>query len=74
MGACGTCSGNLQCSGWISGPNCNVQSCACYFTLNGSDTWKEYYRTSDNQCYQCSTTGTTCTAAAQAVVGRCYGM
>jgi hypothetical protein len=74
MGSCGTCSGNLQCSQWIQGTACNWQSCACYFTLNGSDTWKEYYHTSSGQCFQCSTTGTTCQSAAQALVNQCYGL
>jgi len=74
MGDCGTCSGNLQCSGWISGSSCSWQSCACYFTLNGSDTMKEFYHSSDNQCFQCSTTGTTCQSAAQALVNHCYGL
>ena len=74
MGACGTCSGQLQCSQWISGQACNWQSCACYFTLNGSDTMKEFYHASDGQCFQCSTTNTTCTSAAQALINHCYGL
>lgn len=74
MGACGSCSGNLQCSQWISGTSCNWQSCACYFVLNGSDSMKEFYHSSDGQCFQCPTTGTTCQSAAQALINHCYGL
>lgn len=72
MGECGTCSGNLQCSGWMQGLSCSWQSCACYYHLNGSDVWKEYYHSSDGQCFQCANNGTTCTAAAQALINHCY--
>ena len=68
-GACG-CGGNLQCSQWISGTSCNVQSCTCYYQLNGSDTMKLYYHSSDGACFECS--GSNCTAAAQSVASHCY--
>ncbi len=72
MGECGTCSGNLQCSGWMQGTSCNWQSCTCYYILNNSDVWKSFYHSDDGQCFQCATNGTICTAAAQSLINHCY--
>jgi len=76
IGDCGTCSGNLQCSQWISGTSCSWQSCTCYFTYKGSDTSKSYYHSSDGQCFQCGELGPnheeSCRQAAQELVNHCY--
>jgi hypothetical protein len=74
MGPCGTCTGNLQCSGWMSGELCNWQSCACYYnTPTGGDHMKEFYHSSDGRCFQCETEGFACNEAAQSLVNHCYG-
>jgi hypothetical protein len=71
--ACGTCTGNLQCSGWMSGTTCDWQSCACYFIDDhGSDELDGFYHSSDGQCFHCPEPGESCTQAAQGLINHCY--
>ncbi len=64
---------NLQCSGWIKAPSCDIQSCTCYYSGLNGDTSAAYYHTSDNSYYRCSGAGATlsCTAAAQQAAQHC---
>jgi len=70
---CGNCSGQLECSTIVG--KCVVQSCACFYTIDGSDGDSTWYL-ADGGCYMCQQNGLTtgdCTAAAnaaaQAIIG-----
>jgi hypothetical protein len=61
---CGDCPGQEECSGVVE---C-VQSCACYYTIDGSDGSSEWYLV-NGQCFMCEQDGIDtgdCTSAAQA--------
>jgi hypothetical protein len=63
---CGNCPGQLECS-TITG-KCSVQSCACFYTIAGSDADSSWYRANDG-CFMCQQNGLVtgdCTAAADA--------
>jgi hypothetical protein len=70
---CGNCPGQLECSTIVG--NCIVQSCACFYVIDGSDGDSTWYL-ANGGCYMCQQNGLTtgdCTAAAnaaaQAIVG-----
>lgn len=69
---CGACTGQLECSQWISGTICNFQSCWCYYSDEHGDTDYGFYHTSDGQCFVCPQSD--CQAAAQALINHCYGV
>lgn len=60
---CGNCPGNLQCSQVVG---C-LQSCTCYYTINGSDGTSAWYLV-NNACYMCKQNGLSisCDSAAKA--------
>ncbi len=63
---CGNCPGQLECS-TITG-KCVVQSCACFYTIDGSDADSSWYLANDG-CFMCQQNGLVtgdCTAAADA--------
>lgn len=63
---CGNCPGQLECSTIVG--NCVVQSCGCFYTIDGSDGDSTWYL-ANGQCYMCQQNGLTtgdCTAAANA--------
>jgi hypothetical protein len=63
---CGNCPGQLECS-TITG-KCAVQSCACYYVVNGSDADSSWYL-ANGSCFMCQQNGLVtgdCTAAANA--------
>ncbi len=64
---------DLQCSGWISGTSCQIQSCTCYWSAINGDTTAAYYHTSDNAYFPCTGAGQTinCMAAAEAAAQHC---
>jgi hypothetical protein len=64
---------DLQCSGWIPGSRCEIQSCTCYWSGSHGDSTSAYYHTSDNAYFRCTGTGETisCVAAAQAAAQHC---
>ena len=69
---CGNCPGQLECS-TITG-TCVVQSCACYYVINGSDGDSSWYL-ANGQCFMCQQNGlntgdcsAAATNAAQAIV------
>ena len=64
---------DLQCSGWIQGTRCQIQSCTCYWSGIHGDSTNAYYHTSDNAYFRCSGSGQTlsCIAAAQAAAQHC---
>ena len=59
---CGNCPGNLQCSQVVG---C-LQSCTCYYTINGSDGSSAWYLV-NGACYMCSQNGlsASCDSAAK---------
>jgi hypothetical protein len=64
---------DLQCSGWIEGTRCQIQSCTCYWSGIHGDSTNAYYHTSDNAYFRCTGSGQTisCIAAAQAAAQHC---
>jgi hypothetical protein len=61
---CGNCPGQLECS-TLTG-KCVVQSCACFYTVNGSDADSSWYL-ANGSCFMCGQNGLNtgdCTAAA----------
>lgn len=61
---CGNCPGQLECSTIVG--TCAVQSCACYYVINGSDGDSSWYL-ANGQCFMCQQNGLNtgdCTAAA----------
>lgn len=68
---CGNCPGNLQCSQLVA---C-LQSCTCYYTIDGSDGMSAWYLVRESYsetgtCYMCDQVGldVNCTDAAEAAV------
>ncbi len=63
---CGNCPGQLECS--TSTGKCFVQSCACFYTVAGSDADSSWYLANDG-CFMCQQNGLVtgdCAAAADA--------
>lgn len=70
---CGNCPGQLECS-TVTGA-CVVQSCACFYTVAGSDADSSWYL-AGNSCFMCQQNGLVtgdCTAAANAAAQAILG-
>jgi hypothetical protein len=70
---CGNCPGQIECSTIVGA--CVVQSCACFYVIDGSDGDSTWYL-ANGGCYMCQQNGLTtgdcsaaASAAAQAIVG-----